>query len=140
MEVVRLCTEAKKRCIYAVSKELGIDVDWNGLDGLSDEQASKRISQLKRQLGKPNMRPEKENKDTFNQWRFGMVVKILFDKYPYLYLKANPNIFVREAQEIYNLVASAEEVLRSPSVVANQPVEPEVADEILEAINQIREG
>ena len=45
-----MCSEAKKKCIYAVSKELGIDVDWQGLGKLSDEEASSKIDELKTQL------------------------------------------------------------------------------------------
>lgn len=135
MEVVKLCTEAKKRCIYAVSKELGIDVDWNGLDGLSDEEASTRIDKLKTQLEKSDTRPDKEKTEEFNQWRFGMVVKIIFDKYPYLYLKAKPDVFTQEVRKVYDMVAKAEGELRNPSL---EQAEYKIPGTILEDMKRTR--
>ena len=109
-----MCSEGKKKAVYAVSKELGIDVDWQGLGKLSDEEASARIDELKTQLEKSDTRPDKEKIEEFNQWRFGMVVKIIFDKYPYPYLKAKPEVFTQEVRKVYDMVAKAEGELRNP--------------------------
>ena len=109
-----MCSEGKKKAIYAVSKELGIDVDWKGLGKLSDEQASIRIDELKTQLEQSDSSPDKEKTEEFNQWRFGMVVKIIFDKYPYPYLKAKPEVFTQEVRKVYDMVAKAEGKLRNP--------------------------
>lgn len=109
-----MCSEGKKKAIYAVSKELGIDVDWQGLGKLSDEQASIRIDELKTQLEQSDSRPDKEKTEEFNQWRFGMVVKIIFDKYPYPYLKAKPEVFTQEVRKVYDMVTKAEGKVRNP--------------------------
>ena len=125
MEVVKLCTEAKKRCIYAVSKQIGLSVDWNELDRLSDEDASKMIDRLKAKAAMTKTDVPSE----FNQWRFGMVVKIVFDKCPYPYLKANPSVFEQEVKEVYDLVSSAERQLKSgqlesmPAIVEDMRLE-----------------
>jgi hypothetical protein len=110
-----MCSEAKKKCIYAVSKELGIGVDWKELSNLSELQASERIDKLKAQLEKAETAPDStsnEKTEEFNQWRFGMVVKIIFDKYPYGYLTANPKVFTREVRKVYQLVSQAEAQLK----------------------------
>jgi len=125
-----MCSESKKKCIYAVSKQLGIDVDWKGLVELSEQQASERIDRLKAELDKTetvtgdgsNIKTEQ-----FNQWRFGMVVKIVFDKFPYGYLTENPNIFTKQVRKIYEIVATAEASLKArikgPSVTTEDAQE-----------------
>jgi len=133
-----LCSEAKKRCIYAVSKQLGIDVDWNGLDDLSDDEASTRINELKTQLEASNTIPGKKKTEDFNQWRFGMVVKIIFDKYPYPYLKAKPDTFTQEVKDIYNLVASAEGELRAPSTILHHNAECKMPTPVHKAMRKTR--
>ena len=111
-----MCSSAKQKCLYALYKELQVDdIDWRGLGKLSDEEASTRIDELKTQLDKSDSRPGKEKTGEFNQWRFGMVVKIIFDKYPYPYLKAKPEVFTQEVKKVYDMVAKAEGKLRNPS-------------------------
>jgi len=113
-----MCSEAKKKCIYAVSKELGLNVDWKQLSQLSEQQASERIDQLKARLETNNTASGDgghEETDRFNQWRFGMVVKIIFDKFPYGYLTANPNVFTEQVKKVYDLVARAETSLKALS-------------------------
>ena len=110
-----MCSESKKKCIYAVSKELGIDVDWKELSKLSEQQASERIDKLKAKLEKAKTAPggtDNVKAQEFNEWQFGMVVKIVFDKYPYGYLTANPTVFTREVRKVYRMVTQAEAQLK----------------------------
>ena len=120
---------AKKRCIYAVSKQIGISVDWNELDQLSDEDASKMIDRLKARAAAPQAEVQPE----FNQWRFGMCVKIVFDKCPYMFLKDNPGAFEQEVKETYDLVAQAEQLVKSS-------MQLEIMPEILEGIQREKGG
>ena len=113
-----MCSESKKKCIYAVSKELGVGVDWKGLDKLSETEASQKIDKLKAQLDKTDTIPDDSSNiktEQFNQWRFGMVVKIIFDKFPYGYLCANQKVFTEQVRKVYDLVAKAEILLKSRS-------------------------
>jgi len=116
-----MCSESKKKCIYAVSKQLGMDVDWKALGQLSDQQASERIDQLKAQLDKNDTASgDRGENQRFNQWRFGMVVKIVFDKFPSGYLIANPDIFTEQVSRIYDLVAKAEGQLKGQSKMSSE--------------------
>ena len=108
-----MCNDAKKRAIYAVSKRIGVDVDWNELDKLTDEQASRMIDELK--LRQQEMEQIGSQED-FNQARFGMVVKLVFGNYFYNHLKKNPQTLATEAKELYELVTNAERHIRASSV------------------------
>ena len=124
-----MCSEAKKKCIYAVSKQIGFNVDWNELDQLSDEDASKMIDRLKARAAAPQTEVPTE----FNNWRFGMCVKIVFDKCPYMFLKDNPGAFEQEVKETYDLVAQAEQLVKSS-------MQLEIMPEILEGIQREKGG
>ena len=110
-----MCTEAKKRCIYAVSKELGIDVDWNGLNGLSDEEASNRINELKTQLqnSKANASNSEKPEPEINDPRLGMCYKLVYRAATPSYWREHKEVFKREIVAAYMLVKEAEEAAKS---------------------------
>ena len=108
------CSEAKKKCIYAVSKELGIDVDWQGLGKLSDEEASSKIDELKAQGGNSkantsNPKPE----PNINDPRFGMCFKLVYRTAKPGYWSEHKEEFMCEVVNAYKLAEEAEEAVKS---------------------------
>ena len=111
-EVHMMCSEAKKKCIYAVSKELGIDIDWDGLDHLSDKEASDCIDELKAQLKNKPGQPE-TFEPVINDARLGMCYKLVFRSAVPSYWREHKEVFKRELVAAYILATEAEEAVKS---------------------------
>jgi len=113
---IKMCSESKKKCIYAVSKELGVEVDWQGLGELSDEQASSRIDDLKRQLNDSNGAFEKSPlsaEPKINDPRFGMCFKLVYGSAPPSYWAKHNEVFKREVVSAYKLAEETEAAVKS---------------------------
>lgn len=110
-----MCSEAKKKCIYAVSKELGIDVDWQGLGKLSDEEASTRIDELKAQAGNSKTKPSNSEKTEpeINDSRLGMCYKLVYRTSQPSYWREHKEVFKREVVAAYLLAKETEEAVKS---------------------------
>ena len=110
------CSEAKKKCIYAVSKELGIDVDWQGLGKLSDEEASSKIDELKAQARDSETKPNTSNpkpEQEINEPRLGMCFKLVYRAAKPGYWSEHKEEFMREVVNAYKLAEEAEEAVKS---------------------------
>ena len=110
-----MCSEAKKKCIYAVSKELGIDTDWQALDKLTDVEASGRIDDLKAELKKirTNSGQSEGSEQTINDSRLGMCYKLVYRSAVPSYWREHKEVFKREVVAAYILAREAEEAVRS---------------------------
>lgn len=108
-----MCSEGKKKAIYAVSKELGIDVDWKSLDKLSDEQASKKIDELKAQLKstKSSGNDSKISKPQINDCRLRMCFKLVYSTVDSSYWQQHKEKFKREVIATYMLAAETEKAV-----------------------------
>lgn len=109
-----MCSEAKKKCIYAVSKQLGIDVDWQGIGKLSDEEASSKIHELKSQLeaSKPKTN-RSETELNINDPRLGMCYKLVYRTAQPSYWREHKEVFKREVVAAYKLAKETEEAVKS---------------------------
>ena len=110
------CSEAKKKCIYAVSKELGIDVDWQGLGKLSDEEASGKIDELKTQLSNSETEPKTSNpksEQEINEPRLGMCFKLVYRAAKPGHWSEHKEECMREVVNAYKLAEEAEEAVKS---------------------------
>ena len=112
-----MCSEGKKKAIYAVSKELGIDVDWKGLDKLSDEEASNRIDELKAKQkeskAKPNSSNSEKSEPEINDCRLGMCFKLVYRSAEPGYWSEHKEEFKREVVNAYKLTEEAEKAVKS---------------------------
>ena len=53
-----------------------------------------------------------------------MVAKIVFDKFPYDYLRARPNVFTQEVRRIYDMVGRAEAGLKDHDLEQTENIVP----------------
>ena len=111
-------SEGKKKAIYAVSKELGLKVDWKGLDKLSDEEASRMIDELKAQLGsskaKNNTGSSQERpKIEINDSRLGMCFKLVYRTAEPGYWQQNKEKFKQEVIAAYILAEETDRAIKS---------------------------
>ena len=110
-----MCSEGKKKAIYAVSKELGIGVDWKGLDKLSDEQASERIDELKAKLESSKRRSGGDSKSEpqINNSRLRMCFKLVYSTVDSSYWQQHKEKFKREVIATYMLAAETEKAVKA---------------------------
>ena len=103
------------KCIYAVSKELGIDVDWKELSELSDEEASGRIDELKAQLESTNAGSSDTEKQVsqINDCRLGMCFKLVYRGANSSYWQQNKEMFKREVVAAYILAEETEKAVKT---------------------------
>jgi len=113
-----MCTQKQIRCIYAVSKQLGQKFDDTRLRTMTIDDASIVIDELKTKLdgmAKDIKKPNAVIKDDFNPYRFGMVVKLVVDKYNELPEKLEDYRFEEQVIRLYNQVTEIERKLSASS-------------------------
>lgn len=109
-----MCTEKQKRCIYAISKELGQKIDPEKIAEMSTKDASKYIGRLNSLKEDKFKVPEQLDNKKFNELRFGMCVKLVIsDKASVDRAIAMPESFTKKVSALYQLVAEVEETIKN---------------------------
>ncbi|MHC4759038.1 MAG: hypothetical protein ACYTE8_10305 [Planctomycetota bacterium] len=107
-----MCTEKQKRCIFAVSKKLGIKVDNDKIAEMSTKEASAYIDELTSQQEKPSDTPNTEESN-INDPRLGMCFKLVYRTAEPGYWSEHKEEFMREVVNAYKLAEEAEEAVES---------------------------
>ncbi len=108
-------TDKQQKCIYALCMDKGVSFDKNAVKQMSKEQASKFIDELR---ANPKVETVEEVPPTklarkFNQWRFGMCVKLVLEHgMKFDEAVSQPDRFKELLGKVYHLVESIEQDYR----------------------------
>ena len=121
-----MCTEKQRKCMYALSKELGVSMDYKAVMDMSGQEVSDKIDEMKAKLEtKPIKDQVAKNirSKEFNAQRFGMVCKIILAECEPQWAVENTNKFKDRVIVLYKLITQVEAALSASTTLTPEQEE-----------------